>query len=124
MSVCVSQPPSVSVTNRTPDSTSRVASRQLMPNGVFAERLGERGRFLADVEGLAGPLAGDDRVGLLAEAVEAGQELAVRLDGGERLVEIGQQVLPPLDLFDRQAVAQRDAADAERLARRGACWSC
>src|SRR5437879_1468563 len=67
---------------------------------VFAERFGERGRFLADVERLAGPLTGDDGVGLLGEAVEAGQKLTLRLDSRECLVQIGQKAVAALDFLD------------------------
>ena len=69
---------------------------------ILAERLGERGRFLADVEGFAGAVRGDDRVGLLAETVQAVQQLVVRLEPWKVRVQGAQQLLAAFHLGDGQ----------------------
>ena len=84
---------------------------------IGTERFGELRRFLADVERLASPLRGDDRIGLLAKAIEPREQLAFAFHRGERLIQILQQILAAFHLVDRQAVAQRDAPHRERLAR-------
>ena len=48
----MSQPSCVTLTNRTPCSTSRVASRQLCPSSSRLKQLGDRRRFATDVERL------------------------------------------------------------------------
>ena len=88
---------------------------------IFAKRLCESRRFLADVKRIARGLGSDDGMSLFAEAIETFQQLTVRFHRTKRRVQIAQQPLPLLDLSHRQTTLQRNSANAECLAnsRRG-----
>jgi hypothetical protein len=87
----------------------------LAERGV-SEGGGKGGGLLTDVERLPRPGRRNHLVGLLREAIETVDEIVVRFKSPECRVEVLEERLPTIELLDRQAVLERNAADAERLA--------